>query len=287
MASRLSKLTSRHGEWVTDAEHKIEVYHVRSPHLLIQAAGYLKHITGKDGLYGIHFRGQATLYGNSLKPTLYRVTKTKGNAAKQNGALYAYIKECQQKSEVLKHLPEYAWEAVLQHYGIKTRWVDVVDNVWVALWFACQRAHATGNQGEFLHFEQRQPQGDSDFAYILLIKADHTPSIHQPGFYSGKNTELVDLRVAAPSMFLRPHAQTGLLVRQKGEVGGAIIDYKDLVAGIVRVSLHDALSWLGQGKLLSTHVLFPPPVYDFGYRDLLNFAPKPPKDLGAIHHVGA
>jgi hypothetical protein len=70
MASRLSKLTSLYGEWVTDADHKIDVYHVRSPHLLIQAAGYLKHVTGKEGLYGIHFRGQATLYGNSMKPTL-------------------------------------------------------------------------------------------------------------------------------------------------------------------------------------------------------------------------
>jgi hypothetical protein len=97
---------------------------------------------------------------------------------------------------------------------------------------------------------------------------------------------MIDLRVAAPSTFLRPHAQTGLLVRQNGKIGAVTRDYKDMVAGIVRVSLDDALSWLGDGKLLSTHVLFPPPVYDFGYRDLLNFAPTPPSPhlLGRSSH---
>jgi len=27
-------------------------------------------------------------------------------------------------------------EPILQHYGINTRWIDLVDNIWIALWFA-------------------------------------------------------------------------------------------------------------------------------------------------------
>ena len=33
--------------------------------------------------------------------------------------------------------------------------LDVVDNVWVALWFACHTAHSYGKHDEYLHFEKR------------------------------------------------------------------------------------------------------------------------------------
>jgi hypothetical protein len=265
----------------------VDVYHVRSPHLLIQAAGYLKHTAGLAGFFGIYFRGQSTLYGDSLIPSLYRGYKTPGGMAGINGILYKYLEQFRKTSKVLNIVPEWAWEATLQHYGIRTRWLDVVDNIWIALWFACQDVHTTGRQGEFLHFEQRQTRSTDDFAYILLIKAEYTSNSVNPGLYGGPTTQLIDLRVAAPSIFLRPHAQTGLLVRRKGDPHGIIADYKDLVAGIIRVSLSDALDWLGHGVLLSTHVLFPPPVYDFGYRGLLRYAPPPPPKLGAIQHIGA
>ncbi|GAA0468199.1 hypothetical protein Ade02nite_79030 [Paractinoplanes deccanensis] len=34
-------------------------------------------------------------------------------------------------------VPRYAAEPLLQHYGIRTRWLDLVGNIWSALWFAC------------------------------------------------------------------------------------------------------------------------------------------------------
>ena len=87
--------------------------------------------------------------------------------------------------------------------------------------------------------------------------------------------------------FLRPHAQHGLLAKAKIGADNHSVDYRDMIAGILRVNMTDAIKWLGDGGLLTPHVLFPSPVYDFGYRDLLNFAPASPKFLGAIHHIAA
>lgn len=65
------------------------------------------------------------------------------------------------------------------------------------------------------------------------------------------------------------------------------MDDAEFVAGVLRVSLRDALEWLGQGALVSIHSLFPPATYDFGYRELLNGAPTGNSTVGGIHVVGA
>jgi hypothetical protein len=200
-----------------------------------------------------------------------------------------YIDSCKKQGKILKQVPEYAWEPLLQHYGIRSRWIDVVDNVWVALWFACHTVHGTGPRGEYLHFERRpvQEDGKDSFAYILLLETGNDPVVHHPGLVEDKDTQAIDLRVACPSTFLRPHAQHGLLIRKKSAAKMLVMDYSDVVAGIVRVALRDAFAWLGDGVLLTSHVLFPPPVYDFGYRDLLNYAPEPDLALGAVYYIGA
>ncbi len=287
--SRLEKLTSRHGKFLLDSKESAEVYHVNNPHLLIQACGYLKHLNGKENLTSVFYRGQSSLHGLKLVPTLYRGIRSQGTYNKRNNAMNTYIKVCQKHGKILKQVPEYAWEPLLQHYGIKTRWIDVVDNVWVALWFACHKVHATGPNGKYLHFEKRpiKSEGRDNFAYILLLKVGDQPINKCPGLVENDESLGINLRVACPSTFLRPHAQHGLLIRKKSPRGNVVLDYSDLIAGIVRVKLSDAFLWLGSGALLTAHVLFPPPVYDFGYRDLLNFAPEPDPLLGTIHHIGA
>lgn len=284
--SHLAKLVSRHGTWMEDKAARAWVYHVTSPHLLIQAGGYLKHIKGTKNPVGVFFRGQVRAYGESLVPTLYRGLKSAGTASKRNGEVNKYLKACKKQGKVLKNVPDYAWEPLLQHYGIKTKWIDLVDNVWVALWFACHDAHATGKQGEYLHFEPRKV-APTEYAYVLLVEAGIEPDTRNRGLYHGARTEMIDLRVAVPSTFLRPHAQHGILARVKQGAGKGPIDYSEMVVGIIRISTSDAFSWLGNGSLLTTHVLFPSPVYDFGYRDFLGYAPPAAKVIGAIHHIGA
>jgi hypothetical protein len=108
-----------------------------------------------------------------------------------------------------------------------------------------------------------------------------------PGCFKDDDSEAIDLRIAAPSHFVRPHAQHGLVIKALDKEGRASIDFSPLLAGIIRVDLADALDWLGSGDMLNVHSLFPPPPYDFGYQEILDNLPVPNKHLGAIHRIGA
>lgn len=288
----LKKITIRNTRFEIDPNGQ-ELLHVEEPHALIMAAGYLKFVMASKNGEGIYFRGQRKLY-SSLTPTLFRsrtnreLTNPKTRSTRAS-SLNDVVKCFQSAGSIFNRFGEYAHEPLLQHYGINTTWIDVVDNVWVALWFACYRALSSGQSSEYLHFERRTPSNEEKYAYILLVAADITNrNRHKPGFFYGNNTELVDLRMAAPSVFLRPHAQHGLLLRKKGVSGsGRPLDYKDQVRGVIRVDLAKALKWLGDGKMVGIHSLFPPPYYDNGYQILLSYQLPHRRDIGNIAHVGA
>lgn len=287
-SSRLSKLKSQHGIWTKDDASGLHVFDVFNQHIFIQASGYLKHVLGKNRTCGVFFRGQSKLY-KTLEPSLYRGASNHKQKSSRDKSLKLYMADCEGK--VLSAVPEYAREPLLQHYGIRTRWLDLVDNIWIALWFACHTAHSTGMFGEYLHFERRKPSTDpskTDYAYILMVETgmERTdPSM--PGLFQSEHTALIDLRVAAPSTFIRPHAQHGLLFRRTKYADYKHMDNSEFVVGVLRIQLRDALEWLGEGSLVSTHALFPPATYDFGYRELLNSAPAGTKTIGSIHVVGA
>lgn len=282
----LSRVTIRGTKWLTDSSGK-EVLQIDEPHALVQTAGYLKYKMAKSESSGIYFRGQRKIY-DGLIPTLYRNITSTSAQSKRHQKLTEAISSFRSRASILQDMGAHAHEPLLQHYGIQTTWIDLVDNVWVALWFACHRALSIGKNNEFIHFERRAVHDGDEYAYILLVRADlHRRNKDKPGYYFGDNTELIDLRMAAPSVFLRPHAQHGMLFRRKGAVGGRDLDYRQNIAGIVRVGLAKALDWLGTGKMVNTHSLFPPPYYDNGYQILLTCGASFDPSVGAIHHVGA
>lgn len=282
----LNKISIKSTAWIEDSSG-IGVLHADEPHALVMAAGYLKFNLAKKDSEGIYFRGQRKLYG-SLVPSLYRGLKAQKAQEKKHTALASLLTQFRNSGKIFSTFGDYAHEPLLQHYGIATSWIDLVDNVWVALWFACHSAMAVGKTGEFVHFEKRIPSSDQQFAYILLVAADieHRARL-KPGYYHGDNTELVDLRMAAPSIFLRPHAQHGLLFRKKGDEGGRLLDYASQIRGVIRVDLAKAIDWLGSGKMVNTHSLFPPPFYDNGYQILLTCGVAGSSSTGTISHIGA
>jgi len=282
----LSKTTIKSTSHAKD-DSGVDVLHADEPHALVMAAGYLKFKLAKTNSEGIYFRGQRKLYG-TLGPTLYRGVTTQKVQDKRHIALSNLIMAYRKSGSIFGSFGEHAHEPLLQHYGISTSWIDLVDNVWVALWFACHRAMSVGKLNEYMHFEKRLPSENDKYAYILLIAADlSNRSRTKPGYFFGNNTELVDLRMAAPSVFLRPHTQHGLLFRKKGEEGGRPFDYADQVRGVIRVDLSKAIDWLGSGKMVNTHSLFPPPYYDNGYQILLTCGVTGDPSTGMIHHIGA
>jgi hypothetical protein len=286
--SLLEKLKTPFGTYRREEVGHADVYHVSKPHAFVQAAGYLKHVLSKRNKCAVLYRGQPDLYGCHLVPTLYRSTRSQEGKSKQDHALSAYLSAISAK-EVLKPVGEYAREPLLQHYGIKTKWLDLVDNAWVALWFACHEANPSRDLGKYVHFSRRHPSLNPrrmSYAYILLVRADLVPpDVEQPGLFVGPSTSLIDLRVAAPSTFLRPHAQHALLLKRATGLDHHHIDYSDFVVGVIRVNLVQALDWLGSGSLLSAHSLFPPPAYDFGYHNLLEYSPTGNAAIGTIHQI--
>jgi hypothetical protein len=285
-ANSLSKVRINGCKYVKDKDSDKDILHVNSPHALTQAAGYLKYIYGKNKKQ-IFFRGQSRLYA-TLSPTLFRDIKNQKAQSDRITALREACAEITKMVTLFDGVPFEAQEPLLQHYGLKTSWIDLVDNIWVALWFACHRAHTAGELNQYLHFEQRDPHVDKNpFAYILLISTDSdAANPYVPGLCRGSTTEMIDLRVAAPSIFLRPHAQHGVLFRMRGRVPRRPIDYSSEICGIIRIELREALAWLGAGKLTGTHTLFPPAFYDQGYAFLLSCGFSGSPVVGAIHHIG-
>lgn len=287
----LDTLTHEHAHLEPVPSVGYNVYHAEKPYVLVQAAGYLKHVRAKSHNKSVYFRGQSKLYP-TIPPTLYRGIKSRPQAReKRDAEMNKLLKNIRQSQAVLRAIGDHVQEPILQHYGLKTRWLDVVDNVWVALWFACYTAKSFGKRDEYLHFEKRivrHVEPDERFAYIMLLEAAAAPDAKLgPGCFKDGNSATIDLRVAAPSHFVRPHAQHGLVVKALDKEGKAPIDFSPLLVGIIRVDLADALEWLGSGDMLNVHALFPPPPYDFGYQEILNSLVVSSEFLGAIHHIGA
>ena len=78
---------------------------------------------------------------------------------------------------------------------------------------------------------------------------------------------IVDLRIAAPSMYLRPHLQNGVLAR-RGKITDDNMDYSDCVL-LLRFETDKALQGLGVSPLEQTNFMFPPPTVDQGYKVFL------------------
>ena len=124
---------------------------------LSQAIGYLKYNLAKID-YNIVLRGQRRLYG-SLKASLFRNANSLSEFKTSEGSFKNRISLAQRRfarislkgflnskgvlSPLQKDLYNFidierdSFPPLLQHYGINTPWLDVVDNIWVALWFSC------------------------------------------------------------------------------------------------------------------------------------------------------
>ena len=268
--------------WETGTNN-IPIYEISSPHLLSQFVGYCKYANRKNGR--VLIRGQGDLYGNKLVPSIAR---NRANIEKSIRVLREKNKEF-----IERHGGDDIGSSILQHYGIKTEWLDVVDNLWVALWFASHqfvrpftlkenhdiKEHLLyTNSNEHLHVKCRELE---DNAYILLLLSDAKKEI-TPGVYQGSISKLIDLRKAISSIFLRPHSQHALTLKLRNNE----FEYTKLIIGIAKVKVRDALSWLGNSPLTSVDGLFPPPFFDLGYRTLLEDV-KFVDDKSYIKHYGS
>lgn len=265
----------------------VPIFEVSSVHAMNRLIGYAKYINRDE--CDILYRGEEEDYP-SLLPSLYR---GKSKTYNSNLTLVKLMRKIQEDKYLQKSLNldskisqrnECLIEGVLQHYGVKTRYVDVVDNHWVALWMGqykriCNKGvntYYTFNQREFslmdyISTEKVEPK--DLYQYILLIAVPHKRSYIGDGISVSKDCIVVDLRQALPSTFLRPHAQHGLLIRKRPGEQTDDVNLHDLtsnVVGILKIRIDRVRQWLGDGELLTQANLFPAPAFDHGYANLIN-----------------
>lgn len=158
---------------------------INNPIIIAAFAGFVKNRHPDAEIY---FRGESGNHPHVV-PSLFR---DKGMPLQDNQLIQARWKAYRElKNEVFKHyrstVSRFQKEDIdnlLQHYGIKSPVIDLVDNIYVAIWFAMD--------------------GNKDGAgFIRLLNT------------SSENLIVSDLRKKHSSLSLRLHTQHGLIAKKK------------------------------------------------------------------------
>lgn len=272
---------------VADQTLEIPIYEVSSIHGLNRLIGYSKFMNKDVGK--VLYRGQNRLYG-SLTPSLMRGKKYSDKCLHNLKSLVDTIMSDSRLNKQF-NLPvgcksnRSVIEGALQHYGISTRFIDLVDNHWIALWMSIYESETIKSKEIYTHYKSRYldnydllsniARGDNDpigFGYLLMVCVPEIKSPMVNGLYRGSEFEFIDLRRSLPSIFLRPHAQHAYVLRRRGPDGNNsnFYDVASQLIGIAKIRLDYIAKWLGNGELLSQNNLFPQPCFDPGYEILLS-----------------
>lgn len=241
---------------------EIKIYTISSIYDLVQYIGYAKYKYRKNEIF---LRGQTDFYKGNLIPSLYRGDK---NITSLSTKYNKRMNKLVDSSAFFRNYNRITLEPLLQHYGIKTTSIDVVDNIWVALWFATHEAQCCKVKShDFVYYHDSTQL----YSYIFLVASDAKVASKINGINEGNDTTIIDLRRVVPSFFLRPHAQHAYMIKKKDNNQW---DFSDLIVGIVKISTRIGLEWIGSNQLLTVNSLFPNACFDSGYAKLLKEYPE-------------
>lgn len=260
----------------------VPVFNVYSYNGLNQIIGYAKYINPNNKIL---YRGECKIH-NSMRPSINHTITSQRARDKANSKInkiiekaFSDVKFCQfSKLNGTRTTDKYVMESVLQHYGIDTHCIDVVDNHWIALWFGQNRYIEVKNINKYCRYEPRikniydimeytSLEDEKLYQYIILLAANYVEG--EQGITITEDLITIDLRSALPSTFLRPHAQHGWVIRKNTHSPEDTYDLAENIVGILRIRIDYANKWIGNGNLLSLENLFPSPAYDQGYDVLL------------------
>ena len=185
----------------------------------------------------IFYRGQTNSY--SLTPSVYRTKGSPITVKERKSAIQWLDKVLQIAKEKFDPKGEdHMREALAQHYGLKTRWLDVVDHFQMAAWFAYD-----GSQTH-VHSDLQNGMHDDSVGYIFIVAVPNEPN-HTVAMWR-------DLR-EKPSNWLRPHIQQAFSIRLTDtESYGGSLDWLAVCQLVVpRDLLHQ---WSGYSHMTRSHV---------------------------------
>lgn len=281
--------------------HEVPLYDISTTGALNQIIGHAKFVNSSYG--NVYYRGVNGLYDNVM-PSYMR--KKKNSRTPGLNKLLDDICNDDYLSRSLKlrncitakgsidtknkRYNKYCAEALLQHYAGKTRFIDVVDNHWVALWMGLQNFIMRGEGhnscecqkralwlGDYIEQYVLNPTTSVEsylYEYIILLAMPYGIQDNEIGIIETSELVEVDLRKAIPSTFIRPHAQHALVIRKRDmqpndRKPASFFDMASQVVAILRIRNDIASQWLGEGNLVSSENLFLSPSIDHGYNNLL------------------
>ena len=162
----------------------------------------------------------------------------------------------------------FSTEPMLQHYGLRTRWLDFVDSIPHALFFATNQLvnspFPEGTKSTYLP----SPHGEG-LIYVVDVGRLRPHVVSRQVVAGMHRTDwgglVCDLRRAKPGLVMRPHAQHGWLVRPPPSKPN--LWERMLLPLYFDVRL--ARRWLEGAESLDRESLFPDPSWDDMYRSLL------------------
>jgi hypothetical protein len=240
------------GKWGIEYvdSNKLRYLKIRDFPILAGFTGYLKFQCRKrDGKAKVFYRGQNKDF--DLTPSLFRdYDDIEIDNKRIANRLKAY-KELLEKTSVLYKARRFKNEnlnPILQHYGIRTPWIDLVDNIFVAIWFAINKFEENSNG-------------------ILECK----PSSEKHGwiyyFQVNDDIEYYDLRERHSSLSLRLHSQHGISATRKDSdwnIHNRNLD--EYVCARVKFPITD--DWLLRGRIFNPAFMFPGEKFDNTYKYL-------------------
>lgn len=141
-----------------------------------------------------------------------------------------------------QHLP-----ALLQHYGFRTSWLDAVDNLFIAVWFATNELRPSADS-----FIEISPSSRKHgWLYLIASTAGK------------KKLQHVDLRIEYDALSSRPHVQHGVSLAR---LDSTEYDLRDFVIGTVRFPTSNFTT---TGALFESSFLYPLPDADHTLRLLM------------------
>ena len=142
--------------------------------------------------------------------------------------------------------------SILQHYGIKTPWLDVVRNLHTAIWFATHEVETRGNH--------------------LVVSLSNNTHGHIAMYCPemGAGLKHVDLWDSDSSRHVRPHAQHGISLAKQCDDADAPLEQQDLSKPyrIAQVCFPNSLKWALCGYMFSAGYFFPDPEHDTSLKQL-------------------
>ena len=229
----------------------------KSYRALVRAVGFFKY----NNSHPILLRGQTSCHG-AMKASLHR-----RDPAVLDRDVDAFLRRYRKALAIdTDPAAQLSTEPLLQHYGIETRWLDVVDSIPHALFFATHRLVRSPDGARWSYVPSVEKHGFiylMDVGVALNVRRAGKPVI---GFSrSSQGLYVADLRKLKPGLVLRPHIQHGLGIRATDKA----TDLWNRLVARIAIPTDEGRRWI-LGQAFERSELFPPRTWDGAYGKLLS-----------------